>query len=47
MTKRIAFVHTDFLIEDFRTRVRAEIPTADCKPTVADAGNRQILHRMN
>lgn len=31
MTKRIAFVHTvGFLIEDFRARVRAEIPTADC-----------------
>lgn len=31
MTKRIAFIHTvDFLIEDFRARMRAEIPTADC-----------------
>ena len=31
MTKRIAFVHTvGFLIEDFRARMRAEIPAADC-----------------
>lgn len=31
MTKRIAFVHTvGFLVEDFRARVRADIPTADC-----------------
>lgn len=31
MTKRIAFVHTvGFLIEDFRARQRAEIPTAEC-----------------
>jgi Asp/Glu/hydantoin racemase len=31
MTKRIAFVHTvGFLVEDFRARVRAEMPTADC-----------------
>lgn len=31
MTKRIAFVHTvGFLIEDFRARMRAEIPTANC-----------------
>lgn len=31
MTKRIAFVHTvGFLVEDFRTRMRAELPTADC-----------------
>jgi Asp/Glu/hydantoin racemase len=30
MTKRIAFVHTvGFLVEDFRARVRAEIPAAD------------------
>lgn len=31
MTKRIAFVHTvGFLIEDFRARMRVEIPDADC-----------------
>ena len=31
MTKRIAFVHTvGFLVEDFRARMRAELPTADC-----------------
>lgn len=31
MTKRIAFIHTvGFLIEDFRARMRAEMPTADC-----------------
>lgn len=31
MTKRIAFVHTvGFLVEEFRTRMRTEIPTADC-----------------
>lgn len=31
MTKRIAFVHTvGFLVEDFRARMLAEIPTADC-----------------
>ena len=31
MPKRIAFVHTvGFLVEDFRARVRAEVPTADC-----------------
>jgi Asp/Glu/hydantoin racemase len=31
MTKRIAFVHTvGFLIDDFRARMRAELPTADC-----------------
>jgi Asp/Glu/hydantoin racemase len=31
MTKRIAFIHTvGFLVEDFRARVRAEIPAADC-----------------
>jgi Asp/Glu/hydantoin racemase len=31
MSKRIAFVHTvGFLVEDFRARMRAEIPAADC-----------------
>lgn len=31
MTKRIAFVHTvGFLVEDFRARMRAEVPAADC-----------------
>jgi Asp/Glu/hydantoin racemase len=31
MTKRIAFVHTvGFLVEEFRARVRADIPAADC-----------------
>jgi len=31
MTKRVAFVHTvGFLVEDFRTRARADIPAADC-----------------
>lgn len=31
MTKRIAFVHTvGFLVEDFRARVRTEVPSADC-----------------
>lgn len=31
MTQRIAFVHTvGFLVEDFRARVRAEVPAADC-----------------
>ena len=31
MTKRIAFIHTvGFLIEDFRARMRAEMPSADC-----------------
>lgn len=31
MSKRIAFVHTvGFLVEDFRARVRTDIPTADC-----------------
>jgi Asp/Glu/hydantoin racemase len=31
MTKRIAFVHTvGFLVEEFRARVRAELPAADC-----------------
>lgn len=31
MTKRIAFVHTvGFLVDDFRARMRAEIPSADC-----------------
>lgn len=31
MIQRIAFVHTvGFLVEDFRTRMRVEIPTADC-----------------
>ncbi|WP_114973546.1 aspartate/glutamate racemase family protein [Rhodoferax ferrireducens] len=31
MTKRIAFIHTvGFLVDEFRTRARAEIPTADC-----------------
>jgi Asp/Glu/hydantoin racemase len=31
MTKRIAFVHTvGFLVDDFRARMRAEIPAADC-----------------
>lgn len=31
MTQRIAFVHTvGFLVDDFRARMRAEVPTADC-----------------
>ena len=31
MIKRIAFVHTvGFLVEDFRARMRAELPDADC-----------------
>jgi Asp/Glu/hydantoin racemase len=31
MTKRIAFVHTvGFLVEEFRARVRADMPAADC-----------------
>jgi hypothetical protein len=31
MSKRIAFVHTvGFLVDDFRARMRAEIPAADC-----------------
>jgi Asp/Glu/hydantoin racemase len=31
MTKRIAFIHTvGFLVEDFRARMRAETPAADC-----------------
>jgi Asp/Glu/hydantoin racemase len=31
VAKRIAFIHTvGFLVEDFRARVRAEIPDADC-----------------
>ena len=31
MSKRIAFVHTvGFLVEEFRTRMSADIPTADC-----------------
>lgn len=31
MNKRIAFVHTvGFLVEDFRARMRADIPSADC-----------------
>ena len=31
MTKRVAFVHTvGFLVEDFRARMRADVPAADC-----------------
>lgn len=31
MTQRIAFVHTvGFLVDDFRARMRAEVPAADC-----------------
>lgn len=31
MPQRIAFIHTvGFLVDDFRARARAEIPTADC-----------------
>jgi Asp/Glu/hydantoin racemase len=31
MTQRVAFVHTvGFLVEDFRARMRTEVPAADC-----------------